>query len=191
MKETLNLIARILGWVALFAAFGALGFATDNPKIGVPAYLIFFLLVFGGVYLYLSKRKTEREDIKPETKELIHKILGILLVLFALVVPDIILGSYKFPFSIYAMISGISLVLIVLGGLTVKLINSSFDKNVALVVLGYVIFIILSAVPALIMLQYDSSYNALGLAYWSAISLTIFGWWGISLFTKKETETEE
>ncbi len=191
MKETLSLIAKVLGWIILFAAFASLGFATDNPKVGVPAYLVFFLLVFGGVYIYLANKKTERTEMSSGTKSLIYKILGLLLVLFSLIVPDLILRSYKFPLSIYAMISGIALVLVILGALTVKMINSNFDKNILLVILGYLIFIVLSAVPALIMLRYDSSYNALGLAYWSAVSLTIFAWWGISLYTKSGEESEE
>ena len=192
MKETLNLVGKVLGWIALFVAFASLGFATDNPKVGVPAYLVFFLVVFGVVYLILSKKKDDVDEaVSEDTKALIHKVIGAILVLVAIIVPDIILGSYKFPFGIYAMISGISLVLVLLGAFTVKLINSNFDKNIGMVVLGYLIFIILSAVPAFVMLKYDSSYNALGLAYWSAVSLTIFAWWGLSLFTKHGVEESE
>ena len=192
MKETLNLVAKVVGWIALFAAFASLGFATDNPKVGVPAYLVFFLVVFGVVYLILSKKKDDVDEaVSENTKVVVHKVIGVVLTLFAIIVPDIVLGSYKFPVGIYAMISGISLVLIVLGSLTVKLINSNFDKNVGMVILGYIIFIILSAVPALAMLRYDSSYNALGLAYWSAVALTIFAWWGLSLFSSHGAEESE
>ena len=195
MKETLGLISKIIGWIALFAAFGALGFATDNPKIGVPAYLIFFLIVFGVIYLYISKKKGERQEISPKTIAIAHKIIGILLILFALLVPDLILGSYKFPIAIYMFISVLTFVLIIVGAFTVKLINNNLGKNGFMVFLGYLIFIVLSAVPAVLMLKYDSSYNALGLAYWSALSITIFGWWGISLYSKhvdvEEPEQEE
>jgi hypothetical protein len=191
VKETLSLVGKVLGWVALFAALASLGFATDNPKVGVPAYLVFFLLVFGGVYLFVSRKKEEIEETKPENKALIHKIIGVFLILLALAVPDIILAGYHFPIAIYLFISLITFVLIVIGAFTVKLINKNAGKNGLMVFLGYLIFIVLSAIPAIVMIQYDSSYNALGLAYWSALSLTVFAWWGISLFTKtNDTDTE-
>ena len=137
MKETLGLVGRILGWIALFAAFGALGFATDNPKVGVPAYLTFFLVVFGAVYLYLSKKKDDIiEEVNPKTVAITHKILGVVLILFAIIVPDLILRTYKFPIGIYLFISLATFVVMLLGAFTVKLINNNLGKNVAMVILN-------------------------------------------------------
>lgn len=188
MKKTLGTIAKIVGWLILFIALGSLGFATDNPKVGVPAYFVFFLVVFGGVYLFLTNHKRS-EGVDPAKIQLVHKIIGALLVIIAVIVPDLLFKSVGFSFQVYLMIAGIAALLIVLGGLTVKMINSGLGSgNIGIVIGGYFLVIVLSAVPALIMINYDSSYNALGMAYWSAISIAILSWWGISLFTKKIDE---
>ncbi len=77
-------------------------------------------------------------------------------------------------------------VLIALAVFAISMINKSRGNNVLMVLLGYFILIIISAIPALGIIQYDSSYNALGTAYYSAILISIFAWWGISLYSKKE-----
>lgn len=188
MKKTLGIIAKIFGWVALFVALGSLGFATDNPKVGVPAYFVFFLLVFGAVYLYIMHHK-KSEETSPEKVQLIYKTIGALLVIIAVITPDFLFRSAGFTFQLYLLVAGVSAILIILGAFTVKLINSGLNKsNIGLTILGYLLIIILSAIPAIIMVNYDSSYNALGMAYWSAISIAILAWWGISLFSKKIEE---
>ena len=188
MKKTLGTIAKILGWLILFIALGSLGFATDNWKVGVPAYFVFFLLVFGAVYLFLSNHKRS-EGTNPAKLQLFYKIIGVLLIIFATIVPDLLFKSVGFSLQVYLMVVGASALLIALGGFTVKMINSGLSKgNIGLTIVGYLAIIILSAIPALIMINYDSSYNALGMAYWSAISIAILAWWGISLFTKKIEE---
>jgi len=189
VKKTLGMIARIFGWLALFVVLGSLGFATDNPKVGVPAYFVFFLLVFGGVYLYIMNHKKTEETRNQRKIQLMHKVIGILLVLIAVITPDLLFKSAGFNAQLYLLVAGISALLIVLGAFTVKLINSGLSQgNIGLTIVGYLVIIILSAIPAIIMINYDSSYNALGMAYWSAISIAILAWWGISLFTKKIEE---
>jgi hypothetical protein len=52
--------------------------------------------------------------------------------------------------------------------------------------LGYLILIVISAVPALVISKYSGSYDTLGRTYWTALSIAILSWWGLSLVTTKE-----
>jgi len=59
--------------------------------------------------------------------------------------------------------------------------------------LGYLLLIVISAIPAIGVLQsnaildvFSNAYSALGFAYWASLAVAVFSWWGISLFFKKE-----
>jgi len=176
---------NIIGWIILLAAFGSLGFSSDNPAVGVPAFLLFFVLVFFLTYLYIKKHQ-EHQTINFKTINLIKKIAGIIILLFALFTPHFVFRTANFPFLTYLLIFLMNIILIALGVLAVTMINSVKNKRKFNSLLGYLILIIISAVPALLMISYDSSYNALGMAYYAAVLIAVFSWWGFSLFSAKE-----
>ena len=185
MKKIIN----IIGWIVLLLAFASLGFATDNPRIGVPAYAVFFLIVFVLVY-FLVKRQGDVLEEKPKNTVLINKILGIILLLVSLLSPIYSLRKIHLPFFPNLMIFIITLVLIILGALAISIINNSRGKNLFIVILGYLLLLIIASIPAfgasMFLTEYfPNIYNALGTAYWAAISVAIFAWWGFSLLHKK------
>ena len=185
MSKVIKPIISIIGWIVLLAAFGSLGFTSDNPAIGVPVFLIFFLLAFGLVYLYIKKHH-KRQEVGTRANKLVQSILGIILIILALLSPTLVFRSAKFPFFTYLILTLITAILIALGGFAVSMINNIKGKGKSAKWLGYILLLILSAVPALIMTSYDSSYNALGMVYYSAILISIFSWWGFSLYFKKD-----
>ena len=170
-------IAAIIGWIVLLAAFASLGFATDNKAVGVPLYALFFIVVFGGVFMY-TKKHQKRQEANPEFLSKMYKIIGILI--FALLTPSMVLKSAQFLFFVYIIITLINGILIALGTLAVTIINGSDSKRF----LGYIILIVISVIPAVAIMQYDSSYSALGTAYYAALISAVFAWWGFSLFQK-------
>ena len=172
-------IAAIIGWIVLLAAFASLGFATDNKAVGVPLYALFFIVVFGGVFMY-TKKHQKRQEANPEFLSKMYKIIGILLLIFALLTPSMVLKSAQFLFFVYIIITLINGILIALGTLAVTIINGSDSKRF----LGYIILIVISVIPAVAIMQYDSSYSALGTAYYAALISAVFAWWGFSLFQK-------
>jgi cytochrome bd-type quinol oxidase subunit 2 len=158
LKEIFNKIIKVVGWIALFAALSSFGFASESPSIAIPLYAVFFIIVFGLVYLFVKKNQ-KRHEMDVNVKTTMHKVLGICLLLISLMAPTLIFRSANFPLFSYIIITVIVAILIVL--------------SILAITMGII--------------QYDSSYNALGTAYYSAILVSIFAWWGISLYTNKES----
>lgn len=182
MKKIIN----VLGWIVLLLAFAALGLNADNKLFGFFLYLVIFAIIFGLVYWYIKKHH-RRTEIDPQKIILLHKILGFILLLVAVFSPAIALGKIHLPFLPNLLIFITTAVLIAAGVVAVTMINSEKTKNI----FGYIILIILSAVPAFFATTYldqffPNTYNALGTAYWAVVSVAIFSWWGFSLYSKKE-----
>lgn len=182
MKKIIN----ILGWIVLLLAFAALGLNAENKLFGFFLYLVIFAIIFGLVYWYIKKHH-RRTEIDPQKMILLHKILGIILLLVAVFSPAIALGKIHLPFLPNLLIFIATAVLIAAGVFAITMINSEKTKKI----LGYIILVILSAVPALFATTYldqyfPNTYNALGTAYWTVVSVAIFSWWGFSLYFKKE-----
>lgn len=179
-------IVNIIGWIILLATFSSLGFATDNPKVGILGYLVFFIAVFGGT-LYYAKNHHRQNEVNQKVVNLIHKSLGIILALASIAAPVIFFKKFVDPnlsFVVYLIIVVITIVLIVLGALAISIINNSLGKRSLNTVLGYLFLIVLAVVPALGMSQYSNTYANLGIAYWSAIVSAALAWWGVSLYTQ-------
>ena len=185
-------IVNTIGWIILLLAFGSLGFTSDDPSVGVPVFTIFFLIIFGLVYLYVRKHQ-KRTEIDQKAIMAIHKIFGILLVILALFSPIIALRKINLPF-IYNLIIFIgTAILIGLAMLAVSLINNQKTNNFISSLLGYLLLIIVSGIPAIVatnflMIYFPNAYNSLGTSYWSALAVAVFAWWGFSLYSKKVTE---
>lgn len=184
MNRIFKKIFNIVGWILLFAAFASMGFSSNDPSVGIPVFLVFFLVVFGLVYLYVKKHK-KHTVANPKVKNIVHKILSVVLMLLAIATPLVIFKNANFSTMIYVIIALVTVVLIAIGMLAVNLINKSKTKGFIGSLIGYIVLIIISAVPALSMMQYDSSYNALGMVYYAAIITAIFAWWSFSLFSSE------
>jgi cytochrome bd-type quinol oxidase subunit 2 len=185
LSKIVKSAVNILGWIILMAAFASLGFSSDDPAVGVPVFLAFFILVFALTYLYIKNhQRHQAKDNKYLNK--IKKVAGMILLLLALFTPYFVFRSANLPFISYLIVILIDAILIALGAFAITLINSEKAKNFVTKLLGYVILIIISAIPAILMISYDSSYNALGMAYYTAVLIAVFSWWGFSLFSSKE-----
>ena len=179
-------IVSIIGWIVLILAFAALGLSSDDPTFGFFFYLVFFTIVFGLVFLY-TKKHQRRKETNAKTLKLIHHISGIVLLLVALFSPIIALRKIQLPFVQNLLILVVTAVLMALGVIAVSLINNSNTKKI----LGLILLIVLSTIPAFFATYYLSdffpnAYNALGTAYWAIVAVSIFSWWGFTLFTKKD-----
>ena len=141
-------------------------------------------VVFGLVYMYVKKHQKNHTS-NPEMIAKINKVFGVILVLVALSTPYSIFKDAAFPMVAYLVITVLAAILIGLSIVAITIIDSSQGINKLKGMLGYLMLIVISVVPAISIIQYDSSYNALGMAYYTAILVCIFSWWGISLFTKE------
>ena len=96
--------------------------------------------------------------------------------------------SIRFNVGMAILLMLITAAVMVVGGLGVFIINKFKDNNLLLAILGYVVLIVVATVPALLMMQVDSSYSALGVAYYTAVFIALFSWWGVALFATKAQE---
>ncbi|MBT3756683.1 MAG: hypothetical protein HOK80_04310 [Candidatus Cloacimonetes bacterium] len=179
-------IISIIGWVILLLAFASLGLSSDDPTFGFFFYLVFFIATFALVYLYIKnhQRKTE---IDPKKIALAYKISGIVLLLVALFSPILALKKIGLPILPNILILLATVILIGLGGFAIKLINDVKQKKI----LGYVLLIFIAAIPAIFAITFLSAYfpnayNALGTSYWAIVSVSVFAWWGFTLYSKKD-----
>ncbi|PID29752.1 MAG: hypothetical protein CSB55_01280 [Candidatus Cloacimonadota bacterium] len=193
MKNTLGMIFNVIGWIVLLACLGSLGFLSGNPKKMVPLYTLFFIACFAASYIW---QKTHKKHNLEQSKGavLVKKVIGAVLVIGAIVTPYRIFNSLWPGFfagffgSQALMLTGITLVLILASLGAVLLINKNKGVNNLLAFVGYLLLIVISTCPGFIMKPLDSSYNALGQAYNTALLVAILAWWGFSLVTGKTEE---
>lgn len=185
MTNALKTIGQIAGWLALWTVFSSVGFATDNPQLMVPAYAIFFLLVFGLVLIYVKSHKQVMVT-NSKSSVMIKKISGIALLGLAFYMPTWFVKGAHFTSGIYILITALTIVAVAISVGAIIMINKNRQKNVALEIVGYFILILVSTLPAIAMTQYDNSYSALGTAYYAALAVAIFSWWGLSLYTAQK-----
>ncbi|MDP8202992.1 MAG: hypothetical protein P9L95_00495 [Candidatus Tenebribacter mawsonii] len=179
-------IISIIGWIVLLLAFASLGLSSDDPTFGFFFYLVFFVATFALVYLYIKKHQRKTE-IDPKKIALVYKISGIVLLLVALFSPIMALKKIGLPILPNILIFLATLILIGLSVFAIKLINDGKQKKI----LGYVLLILISAIPAVFAVTFLSTYfpnayNALGTSYWAIVSVAVFSWWGFTLYLKKD-----
>jgi uncharacterized protein YacL len=188
VKKILSSIVNVFGWLVILFTFSSIGFATSKPATGVPLYMLFFIIVFAGVYYYVTRQK---HSMDKETKKnaVFSRILGAIILLVALLMPWFIYARINLTVSAYLVITLIAAAAITISIFAVRLINKSQNNSVPRI-LGYLILIALSAIPALAAIYYflpffNRPYDALGTAYWCTIAVAVLAWWGFSLIGKK------
>jgi len=178
MKKIFKIIREFIMWIFIIGAFAAIGFTTDTPAQSSLIWAGIAVLIFG--VGFLIAKHTKRRTGTTKAQLVIKKIIGFILLVFGLVLPALLLSN--FPTNIRLLIVLFAVVLVALGCLAVYLIN----KSKGWAVLGYLILIIASFLPALAMSTYDMTYNALGTVYYLTIALACFSWAGISMITAKK-----
>lgn len=189
--ELVKKIGKFLSWGLLLFSLASIGFIADFTGEGNPApetkgrmvvwYGLFFALCFAGVHLFIRRHKRHTMSASPHAF-IIKKSLGAVMAIGSLFIPSIAFASAGFSAGIHATISGITLVLVVIGAIAIQMMN----KSKVLGIVAYLLLIGLSLVPGFIMMQHDNSYNALGMAYYAAIFTAVFAWTGLSLFSIKK-----
>ena len=189
MKKVLKTIISVLGWLILLLAFSSIGFATDNPKLGIPLYGVFFILVFAGVYFFNSRQKHVQGNAN-QINPIFSRIVGIIALIGALLMPYFIFAEIKVPASSYAVIILITAVMITIAFFTIRMINHAGGKFTVKLI-GYLILIALASIPAIGSMKYflnyfNRPYDALGMSYWCLVVISILSWWGFALLGKRK-----
>ncbi|MBW6516569.1 MAG: hypothetical protein K0B81_08175 [Candidatus Cloacimonetes bacterium] len=177
MKKILGNVIKVLGWLVLLIAFASIGFATDNPQLMVPLYFLIFLVIFALLLLYNMKRQRKSTE-KPKFLGIFRKIFGAILIIIGVLMPYFFFRGIGFAAGMYVILTILTIILIGLAIIAIRLIDQlSILKTIG----GYVLLVIVCAMPAILMMQYDKSYNALGSAYYAALIICVLTWTGINM----------
>jgi hypothetical protein len=180
LKDILKKIIQVIGWIVLLGAFASIGFGTENPQLMVPLYFLIFLVLFAVLFIIVRRRKRV-VDTRPDKSPLLTKILGAILLLAGILMPYFFFRGIGFSTGMYIILTLVTLILIAIAFIAIRLINkNSFVPGL----IGYVILILVCCMPAILMMQHDKSYHALGLAYYAAVIVSILSWTGISTLGK-------
>lgn len=189
MPDTWFNVKKIISLIVFVVVFSLMGLATGQPLM-ILAYAGFFCAVI--FVIYLTLRKKQRHSEVSDTKiHLIRKIIGGIMLLLALLLPEIVIARTnlinlpELNAGIIAMIFGINILFIGLMLFAARLINTSGNKPV-MSFLGYAIIIIVAAVPGLIMSGIERSTTGIGSVYYLALAVLILAWNGSTPFLTKE-----
>jgi hypothetical protein len=191
MKDKLFVIGKLASVIVLILVFSLMGLASGRP-IMVLVFGGFFTAVMLGIFL-LIKNHQRHFEIVSEQSTILPKIIGIIMLLAAIALPVMSIGSLQLfdagskgiGMATYAVVLVITLVVLAAGILGVYLINRPVSTKLHKA-LGYLIIILASAVPALMIIPYDKTTSGIGSVYYIAIMVTALSWWGISLYLNKE-----
>lgn len=191
MKDTMFVLGRILGVLVFIAVFSLTGIVSGTPLM-ILAYGGFFIVVMFFIFLSVKRKQRHYEFVSQKSRK-ISRIIGVLMILIALAIPALALYNMQL-FDLGQQIIGTSTILIIVaitiglvaaGVFAVYLINREGAKRLHQIV-GYLLIIIVSAVPALLVMPYDKTTTGIGSIYYIAIIVAIISWWGFSLFLKKD-----
>jgi membrane-associated HD superfamily phosphohydrolase len=191
MKDKLFVIGKFIGLVIFILAFSLMGLASGKP-IMVLAYAGFFIIVMAIIFMFVKKSQRHFEIISEQNPKL-RKILGIAMLLVAIILPVLAimnmqlfeLGVSTIGFGILAITLVATIVLIAGGVLAVSLINNIANSKPKKI-LGYILLVVLSSVPALLVIPNDRTTTGIGSVYYLAVMVAVLSWWGFNLYSNKE-----
>lgn len=191
MKDKLFILGKIIGVLIFILAFSLLGIASGRPAM-ILAYAGFFVVIMGIIFLFVRKNQRHFE-ITSQRSRTAGKIIGIIMLLVAIALPAIVVSNMKLfelnveqiGAGILALVTVLALALIAGGIFSVYLINKKGSATLHKII-GYVIIIVISAVPALLVIPHDKTTTGIGSVYYVALLVAVLSWWGLSLYLNKD-----
>jgi len=191
MKDKMFIIGKLIGLAIFVLAFSMIGLASGRPVM-ILAYAGFFVLVMFFIFMFVKKRQRHFEVISEKNRN-IQKAIGALLILAAIAIPALSianmqlfdLGVEKISFGLMAVIVILTILLIAAAAFAVTLINRA-SSNKMKKLIGYVIVIVVSAIPALLVIPNDRTTTGIGSVYYLAILVAVLSWSGFNLVLNKE-----
>ena len=183
MKNIVSIVGSVLGWTAMVCVFACIGFFTDNPGFMVPLYGVIMILVLGLFWFLVSRQKNKSYDQLKTSPNIPAFICGILSV-FTFIFPHLAISFFRpgefssFPIYLVTIFS----VAIGFGG--VYAINVLGAKNKLFAIIGFLVLVLLSFLPALLVAPIDSSYGTLGVIYFTMAIEAIIAWTAVTYVLK-------
>ncbi|NLK49120.1 MAG: hypothetical protein GX294_00555 [Candidatus Cloacimonetes bacterium] len=189
MSDTLFNIKQIIALIVFIIAFSLMGMMTGQPLM-VLFYAGVIALASGITFLIIRKRQRHSE-ISLQKNPLPKRIFGAILSLLALVTPLLMIfftNLITIPIQIGALpiviVLGVTLAFIALFALAIFLINHL--DGFAMRLVGYLIVILVSFIPGLLISLYDKTSSTIGSIYYVALAVLVLGYNGINLLIAKD-----
>jgi hypothetical protein len=191
MNKFFVILKTFILWFVFIAGLSMIGLGTDskNKVLVVAIYFLFFAIVFGVILLII---RSKQGRITSEKKQWIWlpRIIGGILIIAGLLLPALALGRVQIPnlrpnFFVELIIT---IVLVAIGAYAIRLINTAKKQVSTTSIVGYVILIVESCIPGLLISRYDSSNDTLGVVYFATIFVSILCWWGYSMIRGHQHE---
>ena len=190
MKDTLFNIRQIVLSVIFILAFSLIGMMTQIP-IMVAVYAGALIIISGIIFIFVRKHQRHSE-ISLQKNRVPSIIIGAVLCILAVLTPLLLvlksnvinLGADPSIIAKLAVL-GTTLLFIALIAIAVFLINYQGD-NFVIRAAGYLIVILTSLVPGILMSFYDKTASTIGSVYYVALAVLILAYNGINLFLPKD-----
>jgi len=190
MKDKLFNLRQILLTVIFIAALSLMGMITGE-KYMVAVYGA-AIIVVSGIILLFVKRGQRHSEVSEQKNRITRIVAGIVLCVLALITPlFLVLKSNVINVGdeITAMMIVITLIATILFiglfALAVYLINNK-GEGFAMRALGYLIVIVTSLIPGILMSRFDKNTSTIGSIYYVALAVLIMSYNGINLLKPKE-----
>ncbi len=196
MKNILGAISKVIGWMLFIGVFATIGLGNDKPVIAIVMYGVVITLLLGVFLMYQVTHKRRSFEIRKKNPS-IYLLLGGVILFLGVISPVYFFESFRPGMLIslfssggntisslipYSIITTITLIVMVAAFFIIRFINRNVHKAVYYRLIGYILLLILSALPGLSIMSKDSSYGSLGLIYYMTIFTAVLGWTGASLF---------
>ncbi|MCK9556685.1 MAG: hypothetical protein PHQ78_04375 [Candidatus Cloacimonetes bacterium] len=191
MHDTLYKIKQIATVVIFIAVLSTVGMITERP-IMMLAYAAFFLVL--SVLVYFSLKNNQRHfEVTYRSNKGLKRIVAAILMILAIVTPLIIAtrtSVISLPQTLSSgvvipMMLGLSILFILMILVTVYLINRK-GTTAAKRAIGYIVFIIASMIPGLLMSLVDSTTMGIGSVYYVAMAVLILAYNAFGLYFNQE-----
>lgn len=190
MKDKFFNIKQIVLTVIFIAALSLMGMITGE-KYMVAVYGAAMIVISGIIFLFVRKSQRHSE-ISLEKNPAVGIIAGIVLCILALITPLFLvlksnvinIGDEVTAMTIVATLAA-TILFIALFALAVYLINNK-GESASMRGLGYLIIIVTSLIPGILMSRFDKSTSTIGSIYYVALAVLILSYNGINLLKPKE-----
>lgn len=192
MSDTMFKIRQIISLVVFIGALSLMGMITERP-IMIAAYGAVFIAVTVLMYFIINRRQRHFEITQTDST-LLYRIIGIVLGICALGLPLLIVfrsSVIKLPAELSAgtaagIVGGVTVAFIALMVLAVHLINTK-GKKMVMRSIGFILIVIASAIPGLLMSKVDRTTSGIGSVYYVAMAVLILAYNSYSmLFMRRD-----
>jgi len=191
MQDRWFVIKKLISVFVFICALSFLGIGTGKPAM-IGAYAVFFLVAMYLIFFFV-KRHQRHFEVVNQTPGKLKKVIGIIISVIGIILPTLIIAnvqvfdmsSLKVGFGMLVIVFVMTLVLIAVAVVGIRLINKPGAGKMNKV-LGYLIVIAVSAVPALVVISFDQTTTGIGSIYYVALLTTIITWWGFNLYLSKD-----